>query len=85
MTVQALTIIEDPVVTRDRVFVARQLPLFSGNGDENLACGKCGELVARNVAVSTLYSNLNGHERVIVTCTCGAHNLLLTERRSSPR
>lgn len=81
----SLPIIDNPSVTRDRIFVARQLPLFSGNGDENLACGNCGEIIARQVIVNSLYRNLEGSERVVVTCVCRAHNLLLTERRNTPR
>ena len=83
--VQTLPTIDDVCATRDLQFVARQLPLFSGNGTENLACGQCGRLIAANVSVNALYKNLEGHERVVVTCVCGAQNLLLTERRNGRR
>ena len=81
-----LKLVEGFSTERERVIVAKQLPVFSSSlGSESLACGKCGALIARNVDASILYQNLEGAERLIVTCTCGAYNLLATERRSRPR
>jgi hypothetical protein len=57
----------------------------SALGSESLACARCGELIARAVDVFMLYQNLQGAERLIVTRTCGANNLLVAERRSKPR
>lgn len=70
----------------DRRFVANALPLFGSSlGTESLACGRCGGIIARTVDTATLYGNLQGAQRVIVTCTCGAHNVLVEERRAVPR
>jgi hypothetical protein len=85
-TVTKLPLVDSFSVERERLIVARNLPVFSsGLGSESLACGRCEQLIARNVDVALLYQNLEGAERLIVTCTCGANNLMVTERRSKPR
>ena len=81
-----LELVESFSVERERLIVARELPVFSSSlGSESLACGRCEQLIAECIEVATLYNNLEGAERLIVTCTCGANNLLATERRSRPR
>lgn len=81
-----LELIDEVSAERDRVMVARRLPLFSSAlGTDDLACGRCGGIIASGVDAETLYSNLQGASRLIVDCTCGAHNLLVAERRKAPR
>lgn len=85
-TVTKLELVDSFSLERERHIVARQLPVFSSSlGSESLACGRCEQLIAECVEVAALYQNLQGAERLIVTCTCGANNLLVTERRSRPR
>ena len=51
--------------------------LLSGNDDENLACGRCGAVVARNMSTRTLYRDTHSKSaRLLLVCACGAYNLL---------
>ena len=81
-----LELVEEVSAERDRLMVARRLPLFSSAlGTDDLACGRCGAVIASGVDAETLYGNLQGASRLIVDCVCGAHNLLVAERRKAPR
>jgi hypothetical protein len=63
-TVTKLELVESFSIERERLLVARQLPVFSmALGSESFACRGCGELIARSVDVPILYRNLRGAER----------------------
>jgi hypothetical protein len=83
--VKTLELVDTFSLERERVIVAKRLPVFSSFlGSESFACGRCGELIAKNVDAAVLFQNLEGAERLIVTCVCQGNNLLVEERRSKP-
>jgi hypothetical protein len=51
-------------------------PLFEGGDSEDLMCGSCGEILARNLSVVTARENFVAPAHVVVKCNCGAHNLI---------
>jgi hypothetical protein len=76
MTTIRLPIVDDPSPDRDAI-MRRITPLLSGNDDENLACGRCGAVVARSVSTRTLYRQTHSKSaRLLLVCACGAYNLL---------
>jgi len=49
------------------------LPLARGDDDENLACGACGAIIARNMSARSLYRRYSSPTgRMLVRCRCGA-------------
>jgi hypothetical protein len=76
MTTIRLPVVDDPSPDKDAI-MRRTTPLFSGNDDENLACGRCGAMVARCVSTRTLYRQTHSESaRLLLDCLCGAYNLL---------
>ena len=57
------------------VIVEGDAPVFRGRDDENLACGACKTILARNTSTRTLYQRYcNGSGRLLLKCKCGALN-----------
>jgi hypothetical protein len=76
MTTIRLPVVDDPSPDRD-VILRGATPLFSGDDDESLACGRCGAVVARSVSTRTLYRETHSRSaRLLLVCACGAYNLL---------
>lgn len=73
-----LTVVTDASSDKDAILHTSQLPLILGDEDENLACGSCKEVIARNCSTRTLHERFstNPGSRLIAHCTCGADNLL---------
>ena len=76
MTTIRLPVVDDPSPGRDAI-MRGATPLFSGDNDESLACGRCGAVVARSVSTRTLYRETHSESaRLLLVCACGAYNLL---------
>lgn len=49
--------------------------MLTGADDENLVCGACKTIVARNLATRSLYErNSSKSGRLLIKCDCGALN-----------
>lgn len=81
---QPLPVVDD-ITSQDSLFTSNGDPIFRGGGDEDLACGGCGAILAAGVNSESLYANLGTFERVIAGCGCGTKNLLVSNRRVRPR
>lgn len=64
----------------DTTLEAKTLPLFSGQGDENLACGMCNKVIARGVSTKDVHDRFVTDNRLIVRCVCGAHNFIPSQK-----
>jgi hypothetical protein len=64
------------VTRRDALIMPRTLPTFSGDENENLVCGKCGDVIGFRISPVTARREHPEGERLVVRCTCGALNLL---------
>ena len=60
----------------DSILQAGVLPIMRGEEDENLACGACKSIIFRGVSTRIVYERIRPENRLVVQCTCGAHNLL---------
>jgi len=61
----------------DSVLAPKVFPVFRGNEhDENIACGSCRQLIAQCVSTRTLYLRYSTPKRLLIRCTCGAHNIV---------
>lgn len=69
-----LPLVYDPDPARDTI-VEAGTPMLSGADNENLVCGACKSIVARNVATRSLYErNSSESGRLLIKCDCGAFN-----------
>jgi hypothetical protein len=80
-----LPVVDDPDFKNDSIIrpaAGMKMPLFKGeDADENLACGACKTVIARNVATRTLIDRLGSKSgRLLAVCECGAYNLIRTRR-----
>ncbi|MEA3051445.1 MAG: hypothetical protein QOG72_348 [Sphingomonadales bacterium] len=64
------------VTRRDALFMPRTLPTFSGHENEDLVCGKCGDVIGFRISPVTARREHPEGERLVVRCTCGALNVL---------
>jgi hypothetical protein len=64
------------VTRRDVLIMPRTLPGFSGEENEDLVCGKCGDVIGLRISPVTARREHPEGERLVVRCTCGALNLL---------
>lgn len=64
----------------DTTLLVDKLPAFTGEEDENLACGACKNVIGRNVSTRSLYERFAVPSRLIVRCLCGAHNAIPSQR-----
>jgi hypothetical protein len=64
------------VTRRDALIMPRTLPTFSGDENENLVCGKCGDIIGFGISPVTARREHPEGERLVVRCTCGALNVL---------
>ena len=64
------------VTRRDALILPRTLPTFSGDENENLVCGKCGDIIGLRISPVTARREHPEGERLVVRCTCGALNVL---------
>lgn len=64
------------VTRRDALIMPRTLPTFSGDENEDLVCGKCGDVIGIRISPVTARREHPEGERLVVRCTCGALNLL---------
>ena len=72
-----LTVVSDALPQRDAILQPDKLPLMLGNEDENLACGACKNVIARNVSTRTVHQRFGtAGGRLIARCPCGADNVL---------
>ena len=61
----------------DGVLAPKVFPMLRGKEhDEDIACGSCRQLIARCVSTRTLYLRYSTPKRLLIRCTCGAHNIL---------
>lgn len=60
----------------DTLLLPRTLPLITGSEAEDLACGRCGAVIASRTSRQTARSRHPGGRRLVVRCTCRALNLL---------
>jgi hypothetical protein len=64
------------VTRRDVLIMPRTLPSFSGDENEDLVCGRCGDVIGFRISPVTARRKHPEGERLLVRCTCGALNLL---------
>jgi hypothetical protein len=64
------------VTRRDALIMPRTLPTFSGNENEDLVCGRCGDVIGFRISPVTARREHPEGERLVVRCTCGALNVL---------
>jgi hypothetical protein len=64
------------VTRRDALIMPRSLPTFSGHENEDLVCGKCGDVIGLRISPVTARREHPEGERLVVRCTCGALNVL---------
>jgi hypothetical protein len=64
------------VTRRDALIMPRTLPTFSGDENEDLVCGTCGDVIGFRISPVTARREHPEGERLVVRCTCGALNLL---------
>ena len=60
----------------DTVLLPRALPIAAGSEPEDLACGKCGKVIAARSSRQSLRRDHPAGDRLVVRCTCRALNLL---------
>jgi hypothetical protein len=64
------------VTRRDALMIPRTLPTFTGDENEDLVCGKCGDVIGFRISPRTARREHPEGDRLVVRCTCGALNLL---------
>lgn len=67
----------------DAVMTARSLPALTGNGQSDLHCGGCGEVLAKAITTEAIAHAFETDRRLLLQCTCGAHNLV-SEAKAAP-
>ena len=60
----------------DAVMKARSMPALTGNGDSDLLCGGCGEVVAKALTTEAVARLFDTKRRLLLQCVCGAHNVV---------
>lgn len=60
----------------DNLVIPRALPVTVGCDGEDLACGKCGDVIASRASRDTVRRNYPQGERVVIRCTCRALNVI---------
>ena len=60
----------------DTILLPRTLPVITGSETEDLACGKCGNVIAARVSRDSVRGRHPEGDRLVVRCTCRALNLL---------
>ena len=68
------------VTRRDLLLVPRALPAMAGGEPANLLCGKCSELIGSGLSCRTARREHPEGSRLVIRCTCGAINLISSER-----
>jgi hypothetical protein len=68
--------VADGITRRDALILPRTLPMFRGDENEDLVCGKCGDVIGFRISPVTARRKHPEGERLVVRCTCGALNLL---------
>jgi hypothetical protein len=74
--IRTALIVAGGVTRRDALILPRTLPTFSGDENEDLVCGKCGDVIGLGISPVTARREHPEGERLMVRCTCGALNLL---------
>lgn len=69
-------VVASGVTRRDALIMPLTLPTFSGDENEDLVCGKCGDVIGFRISPVTARREHPEGERLVVRCTCGALNLL---------
>lgn len=65
----------------DAVVTAQGLPALEGNGSEDLLCGQCGQVVARNLTRAAVAAAFKTSRRLLLECTCGGLNVIQNGER----
>ena len=60
----------------DSVMTAKSLPGLTGNGNTDLKCGGCGEVIAKGLVPQAISKSFQTNRRLLLACVCGAHNLI---------
>lgn len=60
----------------DNLLLPKALPVIAGGDAEDLACGRCGAILASRTSRQTARSRHPAGRRLVVRCTCRALNLL---------
>jgi hypothetical protein len=66
----------DGMTRYDNLIMPRALPIAVGCEGEDLACGKCGDVIASRAGRDTVRRNYPQGDRVVIRCTCRALNVL---------
>lgn len=66
----------DGFAARDALLLARPAAPFVGPEQDDLACGKCGQLLAEGLSAHALRRRHPEGRRLIVRCGCRALNLV---------
>ena len=62
----------DGMTRYDNLIIPRALPVTMGCEDEDLACGRCGDVIASRASRDTVRRNYPQGDRVVIRCTCRA-------------
>ena len=60
----------------DAIIVAQSLPALTGNGDVDMCCGACGEVLAKSLTTDAIARTFETDSRLLLKCVCGGHNLI---------
>jgi hypothetical protein len=66
----------DGMTRYDNLIIPRALPVTMGCEDEDLACGRCGDVIASRASRDTVRRNYPQGDRVVIRCTCRALNVI---------
>ncbi len=69
----------DGMTRYDNLVIARALPLAVGDDAEDLACGKCGGVIAVRASRETVRNRYPQGDRLLIRCSCRAINVLCGE------
>ncbi len=71
--------IAEAVTDQDAIMVAEKLPALTGNGNEDILCGSCNQVLAEKLTPQAIRRMAPTENRLVLRCTCGANNLVADE------
>ena len=67
----------------DAVMKAQSMPALTGNGESDLHCGACAQVLAKNLTTEAIANTFDTDRRLLLQCVCGAHNLVREAKSST--
>jgi hypothetical protein len=75
------TVLETPIGYAH--IIANSVPVFSGDGNEDLLCGFCSRIVCAGASMTEVWHHFGGIQNLVLTCVCRAKNVLPLPIRKS--